>query len=34
LLGAEEAGKRFILSLLDRHRQRVDRLGIDPVDTD
>jgi len=34
LLGGEEAGKRFILSLLDRHRQRVDRLGIDPVDTD
>ncbi len=34
LLGGEEAGKRFVLSLLDRHRQRVDRLGIDPVDTD
>jgi tRNA-(MS[2]IO[6]A)-hydroxylase MiaE-like protein len=34
LLGGEEAGKRFILSLLDRHRQRFDRLGIDPVDTD
>lgn len=32
LLGGEEAGKRFILSLLDRHRQRMDRLGIDPVD--
>jgi hypothetical protein len=34
LLGGEEAGKRFVLSLLDRHRQRVDRLGIDPIDTD
>jgi hypothetical protein len=32
LLGGDEAGKRFILSLLDRHRQRLDRLGIDPVD--
>jgi hypothetical protein len=34
LLGGDEAGKRFILSLLDRHRQRLDRLGIDPVETD
>ena len=34
LLGGDEAGKRFVLSLLDRHRQRLDRLGIDPVDTD
>jgi hypothetical protein len=34
LLGGEEAGKRFILSLLDRHRQRVDRLGIEPVEPD
>src|SRR5262245_9492867 len=34
LLGGEEAGKRFVLSLLDRHRQRLDRLGIDPVDAD
>jgi len=32
LLGGDEAGKRFILSLLDRHRQRLDRLGIDPVE--
>ena len=32
LLGGEEGGKRFVLSLLDRHRQRLDRLGIDPVD--
>jgi tRNA-(MS[2]IO[6]A)-hydroxylase MiaE-like protein len=34
LLGGDEAGKRVILSLLDRHRQRLDRLGIEPVDTD
>jgi tRNA-(MS[2]IO[6]A)-hydroxylase (MiaE)-like len=34
LLGGEEAGKRFVLSLLDRHRQRVDRLGIEPVEPD
>jgi hypothetical protein len=34
LLGGEEGGKRFVLSLLDRHRQRLDRLGIEPVDTD
>jgi len=34
LLGGEEAGKRFILSLLDRHRQRLDRLGIEPVELD
>jgi hypothetical protein len=34
LLGGEEAGKRFVLSLLDRHRQRLDRLGIDPVESD
>jgi hypothetical protein len=32
LLGGEEAGKRFVLSLLDRHRQRLDRLGIEPVE--
>ncbi|HEX8099604.1 MAG TPA: ferritin-like fold-containing protein [Actinomycetota bacterium] len=32
LLGGEEGGKRFILGLLDRHRQRIDRLGIEPVD--
>jgi hypothetical protein len=32
LLGGEEGGKRFILGLLDRHRQRVDRLGIEPVE--
>jgi hypothetical protein len=34
LLGGEEAGKRFVLSLLDGHRQRLDRLGIEPVDSD
>ncbi len=34
LLGGEEAGKRFVLSLLDRHRQRGDRLGIEPVEPD
>ena len=34
LLGGEVAGKVFILSLLDRHRRRLDRLGIEPVDID
>src|SRR5438876_1012126 len=34
LLGGEEAGKRFVLSLLDGHRQRLDRLGIDPLESD
>lgn len=34
LLGGEESGKRFVLSLLDRHRQRLDRLGIEPVEAD
>jgi hypothetical protein len=34
LLGGSEAGKRFVLSLLDRHRQRMDRLGIEPVEPD
>jgi tRNA-(MS[2]IO[6]A)-hydroxylase MiaE-like protein len=32
LLGGQEGGKRFILGLLDRHRQRIDRLGIERVD--
>ncbi len=32
LLGGEEGGKRFILGLLDRHRVRIDRLGIEPVE--
>jgi hypothetical protein len=34
LLGGEEAGKRFVLGMLDRHRQRLDRLGIEPVEPD
>ena len=34
LLGGSEAGKRFVLTLLDRHRQRLDRLGIEAVDID
>jgi hypothetical protein len=34
LLGGEEAGKGFLLTLLDRHRQRLDRLGIEPVEPD
>ena len=32
LLGGSDPGKRLVLSMLDRHRQRLDRLGIDPVD--
>jgi hypothetical protein len=32
LLGGSEAGKRLVLQILDGHRQRLDRLGIDPVD--
>jgi hypothetical protein len=32
LLGGDEGGKRLVLTLLERHRQRLDRLGIDPVD--
>jgi hypothetical protein len=32
LLGGNEGGKRLVLSILDRHRQRLDRLGIDSVD--
>jgi hypothetical protein len=34
LLGGSGAGKRFILTLLDSHRQRLDRLGIEPVDSE
>ncbi len=34
LLGGSDAGKRFVLGLLDRHRQRLDRLGIEPVEAD
>ncbi len=32
LLGGSEEGKRLVLQILDGHRQRLDRLGIDPVD--
>jgi tRNA-(MS[2]IO[6]A)-hydroxylase (MiaE)-like len=32
LLGGEEGGKRLVLLLLDRHRQRLDRLGTEPVE--
>jgi hypothetical protein len=34
LLGGHEAGKRFVLTLLARHRQRLDRLGIELVEPD
>jgi hypothetical protein len=34
LLGGADAGKRLVLSLLDRHRQRLDRLGIEPIEPD
>jgi hypothetical protein len=35
LLGSDQdGGKRFILELLERHRQRLDRLGIEPLDDD
>lgn len=34
LLGGEDSGKRFVLSLLDAHRQRLDRLGIEAVELD
>jgi tRNA-(MS[2]IO[6]A)-hydroxylase MiaE-like protein len=32
LLGGQELEKRVLLDLLDRHRRRLDRLGIEPVD--
>lgn len=32
LLGGADAGKRLVLLLLDHHRQRIDRLGIEPVE--
>jgi hypothetical protein len=32
LLGDDEVEKRALLDLLDRHRRRLDRLGIEPVD--
>jgi tRNA-(MS[2]IO[6]A)-hydroxylase (MiaE)-like len=34
LVGGNEGGKRLVLSLLERHRQRLDRLGIEEVGTD
>ncbi len=34
LLGDEEEQKRILLDLLDRHRRRLDRLGIEPVQPD
>lgn len=32
LLGGEEGEKRLLLDLLQRHRGRLDRMGIEPVD--
>lgn len=32
LLGGHEAGKRFVITLLERHRHRLDRLGIETID--
>jgi hypothetical protein len=32
LLGGEEGEKRLLLELLQRHRVRLDRMGIEPVD--
>lgn len=32
LLGGEENQKQVVLSLLERHRQRLDRLGIESID--
>lgn len=32
LMGGEEAEKRLLLDLLQRHRGRLDRMGIEPVD--
>lgn len=32
LLGGHDAGRRFVLTLLERHRHRLDRLGIETVD--
>jgi tRNA-(MS[2]IO[6]A)-hydroxylase (MiaE)-like len=34
LLGGGDAGKRLVLSLLERHRLRLDRLGIERVEPD
>ncbi|MGH2692016.1 MAG: hypothetical protein ACRDHM_05890, partial [Actinomycetota bacterium] len=32
LFGGPEGEKRVLLDILDRHRVRLDRLGIEPVD--
>lgn len=32
VLGGEEGQKRILLDLLDKHRRRLDRLGIEPVE--
>ena len=29
-----DGGKHFILNLVERHRQRLDRLGIEPLEDD
>ena len=34
LLGGSEAGRRFVIQMLDGHRKRLDRLGIEPVESD
>src|SRR5207237_1371795 len=34
LLGGAEAGRRFVIQMLDGHRKRLDRLGIEPVEND
>lgn len=34
LLGGEEGEKRLLLDLLDKHRRRLDRLGIEAVDSE
>ena len=34
LLGGSQAGKRFVLTLLDGHRQRLDRLGVEPIESE
>ncbi|TMK76388.1 MAG: hypothetical protein E6G47_12875 [Actinobacteria bacterium] len=34
LLGGAEAGRRFVIQMLDGHRKRLDRLGIEPVESD
>jgi tRNA-(MS[2]IO[6]A)-hydroxylase (MiaE)-like len=34
LLGGDEAGRRFVIQMLDGHRKRLDRLGIEPVEND